>query len=334
MRFPGILAFLAAAALEAAALSVLVDRPPPNIVGLFGSGLGLGALGIHALASALFALGGVRLSQRENETGSAAGMFAFLLAFATCLPVIGIAGGIILVVLLNLPVHTDPFAEDFATGNPLLDRASNRGIPDVPEADPVPVTVTLRQLDREHIPRLILGLKHFLPAHGARALLRHFQRDASSQVQFYAQSALGDETGLLEDHLAILALRTETHPQDNSPRSSIAEILLHFASLPGTVATDRESQARQALEHLRSLPETPAVLLTLARAHVLLGQTDAAREALGKSASLGAPPHLVEELRREILFLDGDWPALADDSARPLPPSHRAAMKFWQPTTA
>lgn len=316
----GLIAF--AVALELVVAYFLVSHPPANLGEVALSLGGISCLGLHILACILLAagFGGFLPGGSASDRASVVALY-FIVAFI--LPVAGIVGVGLLGAVLRRGGKEAEGEPLFKIGNPLLDDLS-RGA-DIP-AQPHLETLaeSMRSLDTAQLRKAVLALRGRAERADAAALLRRFRGDADSELQFYAGSALAGATDRSEATAALLAGRVEALPEDPLAHGWIAEGLLDAAE----GSSDRRLLAQAAIDHLQIArlhrPQSWRLAGMSARAHIVAGDPDSAREVLG-----GEPMLTAEWLK--VLYHEKRWDelrAMADSGAE-IRPDLREALDFW-----
>jgi hypothetical protein len=329
MRILATIFTIAGLTLECLVVGMFDHQELANFTDVFKSPVGLVYFLGHLLACALFAFGAGNIVSKDGRRAALASSILYF-TFAFTFPLVGMIGALAMIWMLK-----DRLQDEFIVGNTMIERWANRPHHKELDVHLIPLTASMRSLDRDGLAAMILGLRDLLPSESAHEILERYQQDLNSQVQFYAQSALSGELERVESHLSTLGSRVRENPENPVPRTALAEMLVNLANQRRITAVDREVHAQNALVHLQiALDHAPnyAYLHFLkARASLILRDTRIAEESLEKLVTLGAPPSMTGRVRAKLAFEKRDWDALTK-----MPPSTdpeiSASLHYWQST--
>ncbi len=323
----------AALVLEAGVIQALITRPPADLMAVVATPMGFLGLIAHLCGAALLAFGcggflpGGSMSDRASVV-----VLYFVLALV--LPGAG-AAGVALITFLLARGGIDPSpAGEFVVGNAMLEDVEH-GHDAPPEVHLEPLLVSTRSFDTESLGKMLLALRGRAGHPGAGAILRRYQQDSDSEVQFYAQSAVSGATETAEADFIAFEKSIAENPDDASARAALADRLLSHAERAVTPKGDRKKLSDQALGHLEAALRVRPLSLRLqeltARAHLAAGDATSAQAALEAVVRPAFGRGAVTATVLDSLYRGGEWDRLIELSkeAAPVDARLKAAMKFW-----
>lgn len=306
----------------------VVTNSGSGIADLFASVKGFATLGVHIVGAALLAAGfGGFLSGGKASDRASVVVLYFVMAFT--LPIAGAVGVALLARLLARGGIEAEGESEFLIGNKLLeDLAHGEDAPAEPHLDPL--VASAGGLAVEEVGRMVLALRNRGHLPGVEALLHRFQRERSSEIQFFAQSALSAASDGSEQAVADQRQRLEANPKDVGARIALAELLLETASRRDTSKQDRGRICEEIIEHLQAAidirPGAERLRALMAQAYLLTGDQEAARKQLASAGNFGTEAVL------ECLLHARDLEALAETAAKlsARNPQLATALAFWR----
>jgi len=323
----------AALVLEAGVIQALVAHPPADLAAVVSTPSGILGLIAHLCGAALLALGcGGFLPGGSMTDRASAVVLYFILALV--LPGAG-AVGVVLITFLLARGGIDPApAGEFVVGNMMLEDVEH-GHDAPPEVHLEPLIVSTRSFDTESLGKMLLALRGRAGHPGAGAILRRYQQDSDSEVQFYAQSAVSGATETAETDFVRFEKRIAENPDDAAARAALVDRLLSHAERAATPKGDRKKLSDQALGHLEAALKVRPLSLRFheltARAHLAAGDANSAKAALEAVVRPAFGRGAVTATSLDALYRDGEWDRLIELSKEAAPADARlkTAMKFW-----
>ena len=301
---------------------------------VFKSSMGLIYFLGHLVACALFAFGAGNIVSKDGRRAALAS-FILYFTFAFTFPLVGMICALAMIWMLKDGARKERLQDDFIVGNTMIERWANRPHDKDLDVHLMPLTASMRSLDRDGLAAMILGLRDLLPSESAHEILERYQQDLNSQVQFYAQSALSGELERVESHLSTLASRVRRNPENPVPRTALAEMLVSLANQRRITAADKEVHAKNALVHLQialdHAPDYAYLHFLKARASLILHDSKGAEESLEQLVKLDAPRSMTDRVRAKLAYETGDWTALTKMPAS-TDPEISASLHYWQST--
>ncbi|MBP7948455.1 MAG: hypothetical protein KA004_02280 [Verrucomicrobiales bacterium] len=308
---------------------ILLWRRLPLDVTL-GSPQVLSALPIHLGICAL-AAGIASALLRKASMATRLTLLLLFFMLAAVLPAAGILLAGAMAWIFSSPAGDGLRPEDkFVIGNPKAMSARHESRERQPELRTL--VESMRVLEGAPLESLVHGLKHLQPRRQVLQVLRRYQTDERTDLQFAAQGILSSAQEQLEAQLKELSGRLRENPQDLESRLGSAELLLAIASWSPEGDATADICRRDALRHLHQVAESglecERSLQLQARCHLELHEPGEAQQSI---RALDADRWTTRLLEMEARYQSGDWkalPALAQviDSA---PAEFAEVLGFW-----
>jgi hypothetical protein len=261
-------------------------------------------------------------------------LLIFLFLFACLLPVVGILSVALFAWIMRTAAGDGSSPEDLlVVGNHQATAARRESREKSPLL--LPFCEELRNKDFDGIEQMIHGLKFMGPPRKTLPMLRRFQNDARSNLQFAAQGVIYTEFETREIQIKELHARIRENSHAVEPRLALAEVLLSLAEWTPPGDSTAKVYQEEALKHVQEAgqdaPLNARRLLLEIRALIALQQPEAALTALDNARRHLHDQESVKILRMQALHLKRDYLSVAKLACQIREPSSELAevLHFW-----